>query len=532
MKKLRRGSRFFRLMVGNNFGSRAINWLLRLGLNPSSTNPLTALTGTAATQVATSAVVVPNNVGTLITLPATYPAIEGAKVSYLEADGATLGAELITVAADRDFSSDTGFWSKSANTAIGDGVVTLTAASTDQGITRNNLLAADYNNRRYQFTFTITAITGGAVRAFCGGAYGTSRTVAGTYTETLVATGSRNVGFYAHNATSASFDNVSIREITPAYLATDTGATGTLLSSGLTRYTGATYGSNLGATVEPSVTNSALQSNTFTTTWAKINAGITLTSGKASPTSGGTDAWEMLETATSSNQAISQTWTATAVPWAISCHVKSGLNRAWCNPRTYDGTTVRKCYFNMDTGNFGTVSAGITTSKTALAGGWYRISATFTPAAGTGYIRISSSAGDDSDTYEGDITKGLYIYQYDAVANPAPTSPIATTTAAVTRAARYSTIAGAEIGTNITLDVVLKEVAREQTFLCSYPARFYYSGTAWVFTDGETTMSYTATPTANTVYQIDLTLNSGAWSMKIDGSEVATATTGGYVIWQ
>lgn len=63
------------LWLANNFGGSLVSilWSWLAGNNASNAQPLTALTGTAATQTATSAIVVADNLGVLNTVAAGYP---------------------------------------------------------------------------------------------------------------------------------------------------------------------------------------------------------------------------------------------------------------------------------------------------------------------------------------------------------------------------------------------------------------------------------------------------------------------------
>ena len=70
--------------------------------------------------------------------------------------GAVRGAEAITAAADRDFSSDTGFWTKSAGWAIGSGVATKTG-SLGANLYRSALLTI---GSIYEVSIEVVSISG------------------------------------------------------------------------------------------------------------------------------------------------------------------------------------------------------------------------------------------------------------------------------------------------------------------------------------------------------------------------------------
>ena len=73
---------------------------------------------------------------------------------------------MITNAADREFSSDTGFWTKTAQVTIAGGVCNI--KSTDgsaQGISRSGLLTA---GKVYKKTYDIIANRGGSLSIVSG----------------------------------------------------------------------------------------------------------------------------------------------------------------------------------------------------------------------------------------------------------------------------------------------------------------------------------------------------------------------------
>ena len=122
-----------------------------------------------------------------------------------------LGAEIITAAADREFSSDTGYWSKAATVSISGGTANWTAAPVAAAMVRS----AGNGGRVYEITWTITSISSGGLQTYIGGSLGIIRTAAGTYTERItLGTVDGGLGFQATAAgTNASIDNVSFKEV-------------------------------------------------------------------------------------------------------------------------------------------------------------------------------------------------------------------------------------------------------------------------------------------------------------------------------
>lgn len=111
-----------------------------------------------------------------------------------------------------DFSSASG-WSLGSgpNWSIGSGVATLlTPGDLGSGTALRRDISAVIG-KKYRVTFTVAG-TDGYVRMGIGGANGTPRTVAGTYTEDVVATGSI-IYFFTH-AASGSFAGTTIDDLT------------------------------------------------------------------------------------------------------------------------------------------------------------------------------------------------------------------------------------------------------------------------------------------------------------------------------
>jgi hypothetical protein len=120
-----------------------------------------------------------------------------------------LGNELITNSADRDFSSDTGFWTRGTGITIADNVCYFNTAST-VGLRRNLLISS---GKTYTVVFTISYTSGG-VRLWVGGnSTSTTYSASGTYTKTIISDGLSLV-FESVGATVLDIDNVSIKEVT------------------------------------------------------------------------------------------------------------------------------------------------------------------------------------------------------------------------------------------------------------------------------------------------------------------------------
>ena len=126
-----------------------------------------------------------------------------------KSQGLALGDEYITVAADRDFSSDTGYWAKDASATITGGVVNVSTASDIYPIYKFNQFL---NGGYYEITYTLTVVSGG-----CGywinGRNGAVKTVSGTYTDRIFTTPIATLGFRTGGAFVGTIDNVSVKPI-------------------------------------------------------------------------------------------------------------------------------------------------------------------------------------------------------------------------------------------------------------------------------------------------------------------------------
>jgi len=196
------------------------------------------------------------------------------KVTCYSALTESLGSELITVAADREFSSDTGWWGKNAGTTISGGVANVS------GVTASALYKAGVIaiGKVYTVTYTITVTSGSLAVSLGNGTPLTAHTTSGTYTDEGVCIGDTTYRFTATGFTG-SIDNVSIKEVYNA-IGTKATATSTTAIRGMTLgsatastaeiiakdYTGTAYGSIVPGARIVRVTNSDAGAVTVTIT--------------------------------------------------------------------------------------------------------------------------------------------------------------------------------------------------------------------------------------------------------------------------
>lgn len=123
--------------------------------------------------------------------------------------GLVLGAEVITNPADREFSSDTGFWTKGTGVTISGGVVNVNGPGGDYPIYRFNAIHAGY----FEATYTLT-VESGSIELFLNAPASVARTASGTYTDRFYNSSLGTLGFRTLSAFVGTIDNFSVRYVT------------------------------------------------------------------------------------------------------------------------------------------------------------------------------------------------------------------------------------------------------------------------------------------------------------------------------
>ena len=142
--------------------------------------------------------------------------------------------------------------------------------------------------------------------------------------------------------------------------------------------------------------------------WTKSS--LTVSANNIVAPDGTTTADRLLEVANTTAHQTSQSYTYTAAAHTWSLYVKPE-GRQWCRLMIYDGTSFKTAYFDLTNGVLGTLAAGVTATITAVSGGWYQVTMTYTAAAGAGGAYFHGAIADNgADTYSGDITKGYYLW--------------------------------------------------------------------------------------------------------------------------
>lgn len=159
-----------------------------------------------------------DNRGVLLSPGANLPAEQGMRLATTLADGAVLGPELITNQADREFSSDTGYWGVGANNwSIAGGVATHTPGAI------SSLYSGAYSAGTYTVSIEIKRIIAGSVSIKIGsGSISPTYTTVGVYTYTATMSGDTIIRVATPSSDfNGDIDNVSIKEVIPTYVTTD-----------------------------------------------------------------------------------------------------------------------------------------------------------------------------------------------------------------------------------------------------------------------------------------------------------------------
>ena len=392
----------------------------------------------------------------------------------------TLSSELVT---NGDFATDSD-WTLESGWSISNGKLVGTLSNSTNAFQTKNLELG----KKYKITYEITNYSQGGVRfQFAGGSTvnGLSRNSLGVYTEYLTATDSHNRIRFRSLTTDGGFtgsiDNVSVKEVIDAdftFTRNDAGtrvnASGNIESVGVDLPRIDYRGGSGSWLLEPEATNTAIDSNDFTTGSIFITSGNPgvdggiLTSAQATSPDGTNNAWKLVDSNDGSTGTVSLRFFGTNVTAnnynTVSLFVKKQGNNDWfyINVGGYDFPT-NSAFFNISNGTVGNVGSDVTANIEDYGNGWYRISVTFqttTDIVGAVQFRLATSNGPQTLLRDG--TNGAYIYGLQAESHATreyATSYIPTSGSVVTRAADLALDAGSSDLINSTEGVLYLEVA-------------------------------------------------------------------------
>jgi hypothetical protein len=252
---------------------------------------------------------------------------------------------------------------------------------------------------------TKTYIVSGVFRAGSGTAFfsvragtGTFGTVLGTQSTTatdsvnfrFVFTGQTGVRVYlgaSNTGQSGYFDNISVRELPGNHATQPTATARPVLSA---RY------------------NLLTKTEQFDdVAWVKST--MTVSANAATGPLGAVDADKLIVTNASLNGRVYQAPSTVASPCTFSVYAKAG---EWNFIGLYSDGASKGATFNLSNGTFGAniIGAPASYSISDAGGGWWRISVTATPTAGTTQWRLYASKTSNYTDGLGDGTSGVYVW--------------------------------------------------------------------------------------------------------------------------
>ena len=264
-------------------------------------------------------------------------------------------------------------------------------------------------------------------------------TVTGTFTPTY--SGTMILRIYGIGTFNGTIDNVSVKE----YQANDlarvdyTGSTSSLLA-------------------EPQRTNEVTYSEDFSNAYfQKIRS--TISTDQISSPDGTQNADKFIEDSSLGTKLL---WTqdyvvsiGDSLTWSV--FAKKG-ERDWIVLQESNAGNFY-AFFDLDNGVIGTTS-GVDSSKIEdLGSGWYRCSITYTTTGTTAKGRLYLADSDNSQSYQGNGTSGLYIWAAQLESGSFPTSYIPTSGSTVTRVQDQYTKTGISDKINSEEGVLFVEMA-------------------------------------------------------------------------
>jgi hypothetical protein len=296
--------------------------------------------------------------------------------------------------------------------------------------------------------------------------------------------------------------------------------------------------------VEPSATNLVTYSEDFSNiSYEKTRVAIT-TDDSISP-DGNTSADKLSATATTGTHFLKIDRTVTSgAAYTFSVFVKKG-EYDWVNVML-QGTgwtnSTKSINFNASTGEFGTVTFGVTHTSERLANGWYRLSITNTTVSTSVALRLYGAFDDNVLSYTGDGTSGVYIWGAQLETGSVATSLIPTSggnAAARTRASDDLVITGSAFssffntggdGTFFVTAQIKNPEGQHATLRGGSNSQLYVYSNAdaqYFAYDGGSNVNSYGDVTENQLTNFAVSYNSSNFTVSKDGSSDSSLSTTG-----
>ena len=202
-------------------------------------------------------------------------------------------------------------------------------------------------------------------------------------------------------------------------------------------------GNKKGLLIEEARTNLLVQSQDFTTSWARTSVNLLTLASNITDPSGGYGSYKLTEDTSNAFHFISLTPTIGASAHTLSCYMKKGERTTASLMLTQSGNFG--AIFNLETGQVDSVTGtGNTAQIVDVGNSWYRCSITNDGSANIeDFVRIGVQNGAMA-SYTGDGVSGIYIFgaQLEAGSFVSSLIPNHGTSSGVTRAADIATVSG------------------------------------------------------------------------------------------
>ena len=389
-----------------------------------------------------------------------------------------LGSELVI---NGDFATDSD-WNKSASWSISNNSANSDGTQSVGTVKQNTTSLAG----KYFIEFQLKEYTQGNIGMSITGTGGqdirVTNGVLGFYNTTITTpTDNFQIEMKGDGNFIGSIDNISVKEVIDAdftftrnNIGTRVNASGNIESVGVDLPRIDYLGGSGSWLLEPEATNTATDSNDFTTGdifitsgGAGIDGGV-LTSNQTTSPDGTNNAWKLVDNNDGSTGVVSLRYYSSNVTSnnynTVSLFIKKQGNNDWfyINIGGFDFST-NSAFFNISNGTIGSVGSDVTANIEDYSNGWYRISVTFQTTTDTiGAVQFRLATTNGGQTFLRDGTNGVYIYGLQAESHATreyATSYIPTSGGTGTRAADLATDAGSSDLISSTEGVFYLEVA-------------------------------------------------------------------------